>query len=76
MNILILQVLSKTGNLTFLDEIQSVNEEATKLKAKGVNIIIVLSHCGLSIDRILAAKCPEIDVIVGGHSHTFLYSGK
>ncbi|KAG5347126.1 APY Apyrase, partial [Acromyrmex charruanus] len=46
-----------------------------RLKETGVNIIIVLSHCGLDVDRIMAAKCPLIDVIVGGHSHTFLYSG-
>ncbi|XP_014218115.1 apyrase [Copidosoma floridanum] len=67
--------LAKTGKLKFLDEIESVNAEATRLKAKGVDIIIVLSHCGLDVDRKIAANCPDIDVIVGGHSHTFLYTG-
>jgi len=61
--------------LKFLDEVETVNDEAKRLKEKGVDIIIVLSHCGLDVDRIMAAKCPLIDVIVGGHSHTFLYSG-
>ncbi|XP_012530610.1 apyrase isoform X2 [Monomorium pharaonis] len=68
-------LLSSTEKLKFLDEVETVNDEAKRLKEKGVNIIIVLSHCGLDVDRIMAAKCPLIDVIVGGHSHTFLYSG-
>ncbi|KYM99521.1 5'-nucleotidase [Cyphomyrmex costatus] len=68
-------LLSNTEKLKFLDEVETVNDEAKRLKEKGVNIIIVLSHCGLNIDRIMAAKCSLIDVIVGGHSHTFLYSG-
>lgn len=54
---------------------KTVNDEAQRLKEKGIDIIIVLSHCGLNVDKIMAAKCPLIDVIVGGHSHTFLYTG-
>ena len=54
---------------------ETVNEEAERLKSQGVDIIIVLSHCGLDVDRIMAAKCPLIDLVVGGHSHTFLYTG-
>ncbi|XP_014477409.1 PREDICTED: apyrase isoform X2 [Dinoponera quadriceps] len=68
-------MISSTENLKFLDEVETVNAEAQRLKEKGVDIIIVLSHCGLDVDRVTAAKCPLIDVIVGGHSHTFLYTG-
>ncbi|KAL6438701.1 hypothetical protein ACFW04_004599 [Cataglyphis niger] len=68
-------LIADTGKLKFLDEVETVNEEAQRLKEKGVGIIIVLSHCGLDVDRIMAARCPLIDVIVGGHSHTFLYTG-
>lgn len=70
------QTIAVTGRLKFLDEVETVNAEASRLKSHGVDIIIVLSHCGLDVDRIMAAKCPLIDVIVGGHSHTFLYTGK
>ncbi|KAG5325749.1 APY Apyrase, partial [Pseudoatta argentina] len=73
--IFLLDFLSNTEKLKFLNEVETVNDEAKRLKETGVNIIIVLSHCGLDVDRIMAAKCPLIDVIVGGHSHTFLYSG-
>lgn len=68
-------MLADTENLKFLDEVETVNAEAERLKKKGVDIIIVLSHCGLDKDKIMAKKCPLVDVIVGGHSHTFLYTG-
>lgn len=67
--------IAVTGRLKFLDEVETVNAEASRLKSRGVDIIIVLSHCGLDVDRIMAANCPLIDLIVGGHSHTLLYSG-
>ncbi|XP_012261030.2 apyrase-like isoform X1 [Athalia rosae] len=65
----------EVGGLKFLDELKSVNAEASILKNNGIDIIIVLSHCGLDIDRIIAARCPNVDLIVGGHSHVLLYSG-
>lgn len=49
--IFIFQTLASTGNLKFTDEVEAVREEAEKLNAQGVDIIIVLSHCGLDIDR-------------------------
>jgi 5'-nucleotidase len=41
-----------------------------------VDIIIALSHAGLDVDREVAAAVKDVDVIVGGHSHSFLYTGK
>jgi 5'-nucleotidase len=40
------------------------------------DIIILLSHLGLSDDERIAADCPEIDVILGGHTHHALPEGK
>jgi 5'-nucleotidase/UDP-sugar diphosphatase len=37
-----------------------------------VDLLVVLSHCGLEIDRRLARTVAGIDVIVGGHSHDAL----
>lgn len=68
--------IAKTGNLRFTRESDAVRAEATKLKSDGVNIIIVLSHCGIDVDRSIATYGgPDIDIIVGGHSHSFLWSG-
>ncbi|XP_049885610.1 apyrase isoform X2 [Pectinophora gossypiella] len=67
--------LASTGQLEFTDEIETVRREAEKLNELGVNIIIVLSHCGLDIDREIALHGgPHIDIVVGGHSHTLLYN--
>ncbi|XP_046972192.1 apyrase-like [Vanessa cardui] len=65
--------LASAGRLVFTDEVEAVRREAEKLNAQGVDIIVVLSHCGLDIDREIAMRAgPHIDIIVGGHSHTLL----
>lgn len=45
------QELASTGDLIFTDEVEAVKREAEILNEQGVDIIIVLSHCGLDIDR-------------------------
>ncbi len=37
-----------------------------------VDLLICLSHIGLAQDRRLAEACPELDLILGGHSHHVL----
>lgn len=51
-----------------LDLVEKLKEE--------VNIIIFLSHLGLSFDEKLAKDCPDIDVIFGSHTHHLLMDGK
>ncbi|XP_039277321.1 apyrase [Nilaparvata lugens] len=67
--------MSRTGKLKFSDEATAVAEEASRLKAEGVDIIIALSHAGIEKDIEVAKKVDLLDVIVGGHSHTFMYTG-
>jgi 5'-nucleotidase/UDP-sugar diphosphatase len=43
--------------------------EMKKLRA-GSNILIGLTHIGYDQDLLLAGLMPELDVIIGGHSHT------
>jgi len=45
-----------------------------ELRSKA-DIIILISHSGEETDRQIAAAVPDIDVIIGGHSHTRLASG-
>jgi len=40
------------------------------------NILIILSHLGIEKDIQLAEKYNFIDIIIGAHSHTKLYSGQ
>lgn len=70
-----LQEVAKTEKLIFLNEIESIRKEAIILKEQGIDIIIALTHCGLERDyKIAKETAPYVDVIVGGHTHTFMYS--
>ncbi|MDH7602785.1 MAG: bifunctional UDP-sugar hydrolase/5'-nucleotidase, partial [Armatimonadota bacterium] len=37
---------------------------------ESVDVLIILSHLGIDLDRILAREIDGIDFIIGGHSHT------
>jgi len=39
---------------------------------KNADVVIFLSHLGADLDRKFAAKHPEVALIIGGHSHTFI----
>ncbi|XP_066156466.1 apyrase [Euwallacea fornicatus] len=69
--------IANTGSLVFYPESSSVNAEAERLvKEEGVFTNIVLSHCGYDVDQEIAANASEkIGLIVGAHSHTFLWTG-
>lgn len=45
------------------------------LKRQGINKIIAVGHAGIVVDKKIAEQVDGVDVVVGGHSHTFLYSG-
>lgn len=62
-------------SVDFTPEIAAINAEAEKLAAAGVDIIIALGHSGILEDQNIALNCPLVDVVIGGHSHTFLFSG-
>ncbi len=44
-----------------------------ELKQKGADIIVVLSHMGVNLDRELARSVSGIDFIIGGHDHEYVY---
>lgn len=39
---------------------------------EGIQIIIALVHSGFTTDKIVALNCPYVDIVVGGHTNTFL----
>jgi len=58
-------------NVTVDNYIQTTRNTIKLLKKKEKpNLIIVLTHCGVDRDKILADSVPEINLIIGGHSHT------
>ena len=40
-----------------------------KVRAAGVDLVVLLSHNGFDVDRKLAARVADIDVILTGHTH-------
>lgn len=67
------------GNTIYLDPIKKANEYSRILrKTYQCDLVICLSHLGYSYDEnkvsdsILAIKTSGIDLILGGHTHTFL----
>lgn len=63
---------NKCEGVVYEDPIRVSNEVATLLKSKGCDLVICLSHLGIQKDKELVAKTRNIDVILGGHSHTFM----
>lgn len=65
-------------NTRYLDPESVAKEMVQELKSKKSDLIICLSHLGYSYrgtkidDLKLAAAVSEIDLIIGGHTHTFL----
>lgn len=69
------EIISYPGSASFNDEIDSVKLEVTQLQGQGINIIIAVGHAGYLVDKQMAAEVEGLDIIVGGHSNTFLYTG-
>lgn len=67
-------------NALFIDPTEVLNRLALELKTEQkCDLVIALSHCGLYTgkannpsDEIIAAASENVDIIVGGHSHTYL----
>ncbi len=60
--------------LQYQDPAKVVNKYAEYLREeKGCDMVICLSHLGYTEDKELAASTVNVDLIVGGHSHTLLH---
>lgn len=69
------------GNTKYLDPVENLNRTAAKLKKEeGCDMIVCLSHLGYKYkedsnrmcDIILAKESENVDLIIGGHTHTFM----
>ena len=65
--------LSSPGpNVLIGDDVADITAAIAELKKQGVNKIIALTHVGYPRDLAAIAKIPDVDVVVGGHTNTFL----
>lgn len=67
--------------MSFKPIIETANTYAAKLKDEGCDIVVVVSHIGVTEDDLrqsdydLARSSKDIDIIIGGHSHTVILPG-
>ncbi len=54
------------------DDVATTTAAVEELKKQGVDKIIALTHVGYPRDLAAIAKIPDVDVVVGGHSHSLL----
>jgi 5'-nucleotidase/UDP-sugar diphosphatase len=57
--------------LTLHDPVETAARYAAEIKPQ-VDLLIALTHIGAKNDSLVAAAVPELDLIVGGDSHTRL----
>lgn len=66
------------SGMKFRDIIKTANRTAAELKKKGCGLVVAVTHIGYNVkgDKIddvrLARDSKDIDIIIGGHSHTFV----
>ncbi len=59
----------------FDDPVASAQRQIEALRPQ-VDALVALTHIGLREDERLAVACPELDLIIGGHSHNKLHEPK
>lgn len=64
--------------MKFKDIISTANAEAARLRKKGCDLVVAVTHIGYDkepgreTDLDLARESRDLDIIIGGHSHTFV----
>lgn len=65
------------AGIIYISPEKAAQSEADKLRAEGCHVVVCLSHLGYKMpneewdDERLAAATSGIDIILGGHSHTY-----
>lgn len=61
--------------MKFLPEVESLKSAVQELKKQSINKIIAVGHSGIDMDKKIAKEVDGVDIVVGGHTNTFLYTG-
>lgn len=57
-------------------DVDQVLPEVIKMLRPRVDVLVLMSHLGIDMDRYIAEKYPEFDVILGSHTHHLLENGE
>lgn len=69
------KVLAIRNKVEYIDEVKAIRQEAVRLHNTGVKILIALGHSGFTTDLRIAKEVEYIDLVIGGHTNTFLWNG-
>lgn len=61
---------SNVANIDFEDPAEVASQLAERITRNADRLVVALTHLGHAEDIELAQAVPELDVVVGGHSHT------
>ena len=64
--------MNNIKGMQIYDPYETAKDIINQLKSEGINKIIAVTHLGIEQDKKLAEMFPDIDLIVGGHTHTVL----
>lgn len=67
--------LAQRNKIEYNEEVAAIKQEVEYLKKNGTNILIALGHSGFTKDIEIAKDVDGIDIVIGGHTNTFLWNG-
>lgn len=65
-----ISLAENVAGVEFRDPKPILSDLIPRLRSQGADYIVLLTHTGFDEDRKLADAVPDIDLIIGGHSHT------
>lgn len=57
------------------EPLEELEKQISEIRSD-VDILVLLSHLGINEDEEIARRFPDIDIIIGGHTHHILEQGK
>lgn len=64
-------VFFEMGDLKTTEPVAEIRKELERSRGS-YDFCILLSHSGVAVERMIAEEIPEIDLILGGHSHSVI----
>lgn len=62
--------MAGTKGMVITDPFETAKKTVEDIKKENINKIVAVSHLGFEDDKRLALEVPDIDIIIGGHTHT------
>lgn len=57
-----------------LDPVETVKRMVAELRPR-VDLLVLMSHCGIQFDEQIVVEVPQIDLVLGAHTHNYFPDG-